>query len=85
MIEATEGPGVCSRANTGGPTESIATHHIAAIKISVIEAGVVEVVAVDRCDPLLLRRAWREVLEHFVHAFIQILDVLVGIVGKCVA
>src|SRR5215469_8163634 len=34
---------------------------------------------------LLLGRAWREVLEHFVHAFIQILDVLVGVVGKSVA
>src|SRR6266852_458558 len=35
--------------------------------------------------PLLLRRAWREFLEHFVHALIQVLDVLVGVVGECVA
>src|ERR1700675_3004260 len=34
--------------------------------------------------PLLLR-AWREVLEHFVHALIQILDVLLGFVGERVA
>src|SRR6266566_3657974 len=35
--------------------------------------------------PLLLRRAWREFLEHFLHALIQVLDVLVGVVGERVA
>src|SRR6266446_3016675 len=35
--------------------------------------------------PLLLRRAWREVLEHFVHALIQILNIFVRVVGECVA
>src|ERR1700680_3861167 len=36
-------------------------------------------------SPLLLRRAWREVLEHFVHALVQVLDVLVRVIGECVA
>src|SRR3984893_16818227 len=35
--------------------------------------------------PLGLRRAWRKLLKHFLHALIQILDVLVGIVGEGVA
>src|ERR1700675_76100 len=35
--------------------------------------------------PLLLGRVWGELLEHFLHALVQILDVLVGIVGECVA
>src|SRR5260370_12329963 len=35
--------------------------------------------------PLLLRRPWRELFEHFLRALIQILDVLVGVVGERVA
>src|ERR1700730_9425127 len=35
--------------------------------------------------PLFLRRAWRELLEHFLHALIEILDVLVGFVGERIA
>src|SRR5580704_1600923 len=35
--------------------------------------------------PLLLRRAWREILKHFLYALIQVFDVLVGVVGKRVA
>src|SRR6266404_6804168 len=35
--------------------------------------------------PLLLRRAWRKLLEHFIHALIEVLDVLVGVVGERVA
>src|SRR5712672_148329 len=34
---------------------------------------------------LLLWSAWRELLEHFVHALIQVLDVFVGVVGERVA
>src|SRR5208337_319288 len=34
---------------------------------------------------LFLRRAWREVLEHFLHALIQVLNVLVGVVREGVA
>src|ERR1700756_2344531 len=32
-----------------------------------------------------LRRGGRKMAEHFVHAPIQILDVLLGVVGECVA
>src|SRR5436305_2211042 len=35
--------------------------------------------------PLLVRRAWRELLEHFVHAFIQVLDVLVRVAREGIA
>ena len=33
----------------------------------------------------LLRRAWGEFLEQFLHALIQVLDILVGVVGERVA
>jgi hypothetical protein len=35
--------------------------------------------------PLLFRRAGRKLFKHFLHALIQILDVLAGVVGKRVA
>ena len=34
---------------------------------------------------LFVRSAWRELLEHFVHALVQVLNVLVGVAGERVA
>src|ERR1700722_19554748 len=34
---------------------------------------------------LFVRRAWRELLEHFVHSLVQVLNVLVGVTGERVA
>src|ERR1035437_3023796 len=35
--------------------------------------------------PLLLRRTWRELLEHFRNVLIQVLNVFVGVIGERVA